>query len=362
MCEEKRGKIFLIPARPILFIIIVAGGKAGNAVNSGTIDKFSNEKEEDFALFNLCKGFCKALYNILLLVIALFITSCNDEGNMIIDIDPIIQVVDLFPKWSPVSNKIVYAHSSSNFNDYFPRGIYIIDTLDKKMDLLLSNGKTPSWSPDGNSIVFEREGDIYTYDLNTSDILRLTYNAHSFFPSWSPDGQFIVYDISVNRPNDTTGINIINMQTNKRKWFTGGLMASWSPDGNYLVYSKGVSFTPGYSNAEIFKCDSNGKNEIQLTKNGKQGPSTNVIHNFFPAWSPDGKNIAFQHDYEIWAMDSDGNDPYKVIDGEKPGWSPTGEWIVFSYFINEQRLLYMVKPDGSDLTMITNEELYDQTD
>ena len=58
MCEEKRGKIWLI--------------KAGNAVNSGTMDKFSpapyggttvsgNEKQADFALFNLGKGFCKAL-------------------------------------------------------------------------------------------------------------------------------------------------------------------------------------------------------------------------------------------------------------------------------------------------------------
>ncbi|MCH7763958.1 MAG: hypothetical protein IIB95_09480 [Candidatus Marinimicrobia bacterium] len=61
MCEEKRGKIWLIPARPHLFNPIVAGGKAGNAVNSGTMDKFSNEKQADFALFNLGKGFCKAL-------------------------------------------------------------------------------------------------------------------------------------------------------------------------------------------------------------------------------------------------------------------------------------------------------------
>ena len=56
MCEEKRGKICLI--------------KAGNAVNSGTMDKFSpachlkytnkgagrNEKQADFALFNLGKA------------------------------------------------------------------------------------------------------------------------------------------------------------------------------------------------------------------------------------------------------------------------------------------------------------------
>ncbi len=50
MREEKRGKIFLI--------------KVGNAVNSGAMDMFSNEKQADFALFNLCKGFCKALYYI----------------------------------------------------------------------------------------------------------------------------------------------------------------------------------------------------------------------------------------------------------------------------------------------------------
>ncbi|MCH7764463.1 MAG: hypothetical protein IIB95_12125 [Candidatus Marinimicrobia bacterium] len=64
MCEEKRSKICLIPARPHLSNPIVAGGKAGNAVNSGTMDKFSpapyggttvsgNKNKADFALFNL---------------------------------------------------------------------------------------------------------------------------------------------------------------------------------------------------------------------------------------------------------------------------------------------------------------------
>ena len=51
MCEEKRSKIGLI--------------KAGNAVNSGAMDKFSNEKQADFALFNLCDRVCKALYKII---------------------------------------------------------------------------------------------------------------------------------------------------------------------------------------------------------------------------------------------------------------------------------------------------------
>jgi hypothetical protein len=60
--KEKRVKIWLVPARPIFFIMIVAGGKAGNAVNNGIMDKFSNEKQANFNLFNLCIGFCKAFY------------------------------------------------------------------------------------------------------------------------------------------------------------------------------------------------------------------------------------------------------------------------------------------------------------
>ena len=75
MCEEKRCKICLIPARPHLSNPIVVGGKAGNVVNSGAMDKFSpapyggttvsgNEKQANFRLFNLCNRFCKALYKI----------------------------------------------------------------------------------------------------------------------------------------------------------------------------------------------------------------------------------------------------------------------------------------------------------
>jgi len=48
MCEEKGSKICMI--------------KAENAVNSGAIDKFFNENQANFTLFNLCKWFCNALF------------------------------------------------------------------------------------------------------------------------------------------------------------------------------------------------------------------------------------------------------------------------------------------------------------
>jgi hypothetical protein len=61
MCEEKRCKIYLIPARPFLLHSNAAGGKTENVVNSRAMDKFSNDKQVNFRLFNLCNRFCKAL-------------------------------------------------------------------------------------------------------------------------------------------------------------------------------------------------------------------------------------------------------------------------------------------------------------
>ena len=95
MCEEKRIKICLIPApagpninnfevaggRPILFIMIVAGGKAENVVNSGTMDKFSNPPAggRNSRLFNLCIRFFKAFFNYF--TITIFFVDVNDEDD-----------------------------------------------------------------------------------------------------------------------------------------------------------------------------------------------------------------------------------------------------------------------------------------
>ena len=53
MCEEKRPKICLIPARPHPLRECVAGVEAENVINTGAMDKFSNEKQTNFRLFNL---------------------------------------------------------------------------------------------------------------------------------------------------------------------------------------------------------------------------------------------------------------------------------------------------------------------
>jgi eukaryotic-like serine/threonine-protein kinase len=83
-----------------------------------------------------------------------------------------------------------------------------------------------------------------------------------------------------------------------------------------------------------------------------------------PAWSPDGKQIAYvspgKMGNEIWVMNADGSgDPVAITslkgDESEPAWSPDGKWIAFTSDGREDRvlMLYLVHPDGSGLVKLS---------
>lgn len=76
-----------------------------------------------------------------------------------------------------------------------------------------------------------------------------------------------------------------------------------------------------------------------------------------PAWSPDGKTIAFIRDFgnyycSIYLIDTNGRKlrPVKTgIGAQNPEWSPDSKWIVFDW--NSQ--IYKIKINGDSLTLLT---------
>jgi TolB protein len=150
--------------------------------------------------------------------------------------------------------------------------------------------------------------------------------------------------------------------------------ASWSADGRKIVL-----ISSRHGGLKVHALDANdggnGSDMKQITTGADEDDS--------PAWSPDGREIAFvsirggvSH---IFAMSTDGSNIRQLTSGVgqniHPAWSPDGVWILFNttHFVaaaqttgqtpgarrvigektDDDMDLATVRPDGSDLTRIT---------
>ena len=86
----------------------------------------------------------------------------------------------------------------------------------------------------------------------------------------------------------------------------------------------------------------------------------------FPAWSPDGRRIAFQPDRtgngDIYSIDIDGSGLMRLTDDRgqdgAPAWSPDGRWIAFHSDRNGDEgefEIYVMNFDGSHETRLTHD-------
>ncbi len=125
---------------------------------------------------------------------------------------------------------------------------------------------------------------------------------------------------------------------------------AWSPDGKKLAFESNRN--RGY--IQIWVIDADGKNPIRLTDG---------VTDVNPDWSPDGKKIAYDtvlvpEDHNlapggITVMDADGNDKrlLKNEGGAHPSWSPDGKRIVYAY-----GQIYVMDADGRNSEQLTHDE------
>jgi Tol biopolymer transport system component len=84
-----------------------------------------------------------------------------------------------------------------------------------------------------------------------------------------------------------------------------------------------------------------------------------------PAWSPDGRRIAFavgsfvDVGMGLWVMNADGSDPLWIGRGDEnlPAWSPDGSEIAFVK-AGPIETLEVVRPDGTGRRLVTGQALF----
>jgi len=185
---------------------------------------------------------------------------------------------------------------------------------------------------------------IWTFDIENKTRKQLTELADGACqPTWSPDGKSIAFISPCHTKQDIyEGARIFVIDLNKNLEVSpllipidpsGDFDPDWSPDGRKLVFS---SLRPGNDpetkeklvHIYLFDFISSTFNEITDTRwKDRQ-----------PAWSPDGKSIAFVRKVaqaEIWQMDANGNNPKRfsgssTLNLNYPAYSTDGNIIFFT--------------------------------
>ncbi|MCK4641375.1 MAG: PD40 domain-containing protein [Candidatus Marinimicrobia bacterium] len=279
----------------------------------------------------------------LLFIFSLMLINCEPQPTAPIEKPDNRIFIDTDPAWSPDGKWIAYTHCRRDTIGW--DGIYIIDTAGTTLEPYIKGGRYPDWSPDGSYIAFGYSRNIYTTTMDSSKkIIQLTTNGNSFLPSWSPDGEWIAFNISVNSVEDTSGTNIVRIDGTKKRYLCGGGAPDWSPDGTKIV-------TGWY---EIVIHSISGDYDKQLTNSS----NNQKYNNRHPAWSLNGRYIVWEHNFEVWIMNTDGSNQKKLTDGENPHWSPDSEKIVFSRYVDDHNALFIIDRDGTNIRKITGHETY----
>ncbi len=191
-------------------------------------------------------------------------------------------------------------------------------------------------SPDGNTIVFDMMGDIYSIPITGGKAKKITQGmAYDVQPKFSPDGNSIVF---ISDKSGSDNIWTMDLDSEETKQVTEDsnqnfFSAEWSPEGDYLVGAK------GRRNIKLYLNHKDGGSGAQLIKEPKN------LKTIDPAFSHDGKTIYFSRrtgawnynaqlpQYQIGTYDmEDGNTAVitsRYGSAFTPVTSPDGKWLVY---------------------------------
>jgi Tol biopolymer transport system component len=182
---------------------------------------------------------------------------------------------------------------------------------------------------------------------------------------WQFDLTYGAADVGV--PDELHALDITDPAAHPMPVFPPGRQATHgapSPDGSRIAFVVHGEWDGSTWPSMIFVANRDGSNSQRLT--------WNAARNTEPAWSPDGRQIAFTSQpwgeaADIWVMDADGSNAVRIT-GEQagskrsPAWSsqPVGGHIRLAYSqeAGGSAYIWSMRTDGTDKQLITGDPAY----
>lgn len=169
--------------------------------------------------------------------------------------------------WSPDGRRIAFtrAHGDGRRSDLF---VVRPDGGGRKR--LSRGGDFPTWSPDGGSIAFVRDQQLFVVAADGTGLRRLTQvRTGVSAPSWSPQGERIAFQVAA--AGESANTYVIDASGGRPRVLGPGSVPTWSPDGRQITF-----LTCGLCDRrQLWVMNADGSGRRRLTVNG-----------FDPAWQP----------------------------------------------------------------------------
>ncbi len=245
---------------------------------------------------------------------------------------------EIDPTVSPDGKSIAYGVASSSTS---PQRVEVASLSDPRRVVYASNGiqgREPTWMPDSSGIVFvaritpnAAEKLVQTFGQNENRPIFLADVGDPNFvavrPSVSPSGRLVAMAmtrIGVRNPGWPTmrqlshGIGVTDLGGTNLDVIGAGTDPAWSPDGKHIAYARESA-----GHEHLFIANADGSSAQQIT----DGPADDEQ----PSWSPDGKRLVFcsAHGTTEWTqanlfvVKSDGSGLVQLTEGDRIACHPT---------------------------------------
>lgn len=187
------------------------------------------------------------------------------------------------------------------------------------------------WSPDGTQAIVARgwqdpenaawEGAHHTFRMDPG--------------KWLLDSYLV--DLQTGQSVNVTGVDRVSH-------YNGGLF--------FLPDARALGFTPLINGvSKPFLMDPDGHNKRDVS-----GEGGGFAYGYSAA--PDGKQISYHENYQIFIADADGSNKHHIATGNPfnfgPKWSADGEWLLFVSGEHGKSHPYVVRRDGSELKKLAD--------